>query len=568
MSKWYEISNLRLVMVSHIVGVFLLSGQFTAHSQTPQPPPATQPPPPAGRPSGSGTQAPDQSKPNSETKPETHITPEEAKQLFGLVDQLVKFSSEETGLPVKSQVKRQLTTRAAVEKYLKEKMDDEDAKRMQRSEIVLKKFGLLDRDFDLKPFLLALLTEQIAAYYDPKEKAINLLDWVSIDEQKPVLAHELTHALQDQHVNLDKWSDQTPPDVSRTSSEDSDHLAKDEIDTARDAVTEGQATAVMMDSILKPMGKSLVGDPEVVEVIKEKMNGSEDSPVLARAPLLLSESLLFPYREGLSFEQDVWMDRGQVAAFSGALDRPPSSTWEIMNPREYEQGHVPSVPYLPDIHPLLDASYRPYDIGQVGELDVQILANLFSGEKAARDLTPAWDGGIYWAGQKLSATPAEQATTKSIAFFYLSVWRNEKSAQAFANLYADELVRKYSGVKPDAEATKDANAADGATERVWTTNEGPVVITQKGKLVFVAESFDLPVARKLAFMVLEAQGNGPLQNASVEPPPAGHPPAGEEPRPAGLTGPLVRFMSNCGVTRAVADAALRGTRRTNFQPFR
>ena len=90
---------------------------------------------------------------------------------------------------------------------------------MQRSEIVLKKFGLLDRDFDLKPFLLALLKEQIAAYYDPKEKIINLLDWVSVDEQKSVLAHELTHALQDQHVNLDKWSDQTPSDVSRTSAD-------------------------------------------------------------------------------------------------------------------------------------------------------------------------------------------------------------------------------------------------------------------------------------------------------------------------------------------------------------
>ena len=102
---------------------------------------------------------------------ETHITPDQAQQLFSLVDQLLKFSSEETGSPIKSQVKRQMTTRAAVESYLTEKFnEDEDAKRMQRSEIVLKKFGLLDRDFDLKPFLLSLLKEQIEAYYDPKTK--------------------------------------------------------------------------------------------------------------------------------------------------------------------------------------------------------------------------------------------------------------------------------------------------------------------------------------------------------------------------------------------------------------
>jgi len=563
MSKWYRINSLPRGIVAQIAGIFLLTGQFTASAQSPQTPPAQQTPAPAGMPSGTGSEAPEQGKPESKAKPETHITPEEAKQLFGLVDQLIKFSSQETGLPIKSEVKRQLTTRAAVEKYLKEKMDDEDAKRMERSEIVLKKFGLLDRDFDLKPFLLELLKEQIAAYYDPKEKTVNLLDWVAVDDQKSVLAHELTHALQDQHVNLDKWGDQTPPDVSRTSAEDTDHLAKDEIDTARDAVTEGQATAVMMDSILKPMGKSLVGDPEVVEIIKQRMNGSEDSPVLARAPLLLSESLLFPYREGLSFEQDVWMDRGQAAAFTGALDRPPSSTWEIMNPREYERARVPSVPYLPNIHPLLDATYRPYDIGQVGELDVHILTNLFGGEKASVDLTPAWDGGIYWAGQRLNATPAEQATTKSIAFFYLSAWKNESSAQDFAALYAEELGRKYSGVKSNAAATKDADAESGAAEKVWTTNEGPVVITQKGKLVFVAESFDLPVARKLTNLILESQASGPLKNASLEPSSNVSPLAsGNASHPASLSGPLVRFMSNCGVAKAAVDAVSRGAAAT------
>src|SRR5581483_6450472 len=214
-------------------------------------------------------------KPSPKADGDTHITPDQAKELFSLVDQLMKFSSDETGLPVKSAVKRQLTTRAAVESYLSEKFnEDEDAKRMQRSEIVLKKFGLLDRDFDLKPFLLSLLKEQIAAYYDPKAKTVNLLDWVSVDEQKPVLAHELTHALQDQHVDLEKWSDQTPDEVSTNYKDDQDHLAKDEMDTAREAVAEGQATAAMMDDILKPMGKSLIKDPEVVDLIKEQMEGT------------------------------------------------------------------------------------------------------------------------------------------------------------------------------------------------------------------------------------------------------------------------------------------------------
>jgi len=112
---------------------------------------------------------------------------------------------------------------------------------------------------------------------------------------------------------------------------------------------------------------------------------------MARAPLLLSESLLFPYREGLSFEQDVWMDQGQAAAFTGTLDRPPTSTWEIDNPREYERGRSPAVPLLPDIHPLVDKLYQPYDIGQVGELDLHILTELFGGDDAARDLEDLYD---------------------------------------------------------------------------------------------------------------------------------------------------------------------------------
>lgn len=571
MSKWYQMSKIQRNILSLAAVLSLLTASAFEQAPVPQAPPVPQTPPgsqttPSAKPGAQSTAKPDS---GDLAKGETHITPEQAKQLFGMVDVLLKFSSQESGFPIKSDVKRQMTTRSDVESYLREKFDeDEDAKRMERSEIVLKKFGLLDRDFNLKPFLLALLKEQIEAYYDPKTKTVNLLDWISPDEQKPVLAHELTHALQDQHLDLDKWSDQTPPDVSHSSSEDSDHLAKDELDTAREAVTEGQATAVMMDNILKPMGKSLIGDPEVVDVIKQQMTGSENSPVLARAPLLLSESLLFPYREGLSFEQDVWMDRGQAAAFTGALDRPPASTWEVMNPREYEHGHVPAIPYLPDIHPLVDATYKPYDIGQVGQLDVHILTGLFGSESVARDLTPAWDGGIYWAGQRRNATPAEQDSTKSISFFYLSVWKNAASAQAFVHLYADELGRKYTSLKPEKSAAKVSDDTEGTVEQVFSSEEGPVVITRRGKLVFVSESFDLPLARKLTNLILSSQGSGPLQSAS-----AAHTPSELQTEAYGVTpheslsDPMVHFFSNCGVTKAVVDAGLEVGRRAGNTPL-
>uniref|UniRef100_E6QKE7 Uncharacterized protein n=1 Tax=mine drainage metagenome TaxID=410659 RepID=E6QKE7_9ZZZZ len=351
-----------------------------------------------------------------------------------------------------------------------------------------------------------------------------------------MLVHELTHALQDQHVDLDKWSDQTPPDVSQNVSEDNEHLAEDEMDTARTAVLEGQAMAVFVDYTLKPSGRSLIKDPELVERLEEQMNSTADSPVLARAPLLLSESLLFPYKEGLSFEQDVWMDKGRQAAFAGALDRPPSSSWEVMNPRMYEQNKQAPIPLMPDIHALVDARYRPYDIGQIGQLDLRILAELYGGPAAARQLTPAWDGGVYWAGQlKSEHTAAEQAGTGSIALLYLSAWKNRASARVFAAMYANELGEKYSGVKPVAQIGQADN-----DDQVYSTSEGPVLIRVRDKYVFVAESFDLETARKLGDLMIDAQGTGELQKASNSVP---------RQQLEDVSSSWIRFLGSCGVMK-------------------
>src|SRR6202035_1598624 len=135
-----------------------------------------------------------------------------------------------------------------------------------------------------------------------------------------------------------------------------------ELDTARTAALEGQAMAVFLDYSLKPSGRSIIKNPELLDQLQNQMQATDDSPVLTRAPLLLSESLLFPYKDGLSFEQDVWMDKGREAAFAGVLDRPPSSSWEVINPRAYEQGKQSPILVLHNIHPLVDSQYTPYDI--------------------------------------------------------------------------------------------------------------------------------------------------------------------------------------------------------------
>ena len=495
-------------------------GQTPANSSPAEQSPAQQAP---------GQQAPDQK------APETHLNSSQAKELFRSVDEILHFASDDSRLAIKHDVKRKLQTRSSVEKYVVGKFDDDaDAKRMQRSEIVLKKFGLLDRDFQLRPFLVSLLTEQIAGYYDSKTKTVNLLDWISPDTQKPVLAHELTHALQDQHVDLNHWEDKTLDGVSKNAVEDVKHIEVDEADTARDAVLEGQAMVVFVDYSLKPSGKTLLSIPDIGGDKLDALSDTSDSPIMARAPLLLQESLLFPYRDGLSFEQKLMKDQGIDQAFAGVLDRPPSSSYEILNPKSYERKVKPPLLQMPDIHGLIEEQYDPYDIGVMGALDVRILTKLFAGDDAAIALTPEWDGGIYYAAQSKSAkTPEQRAQTGSVSLLYLSAWKSADAAKTFAAIYANELSRKYTGVKRD----KDAESSSASnTEQIYQTSEGPVLIALSGKDVFASEGFDLTLAHKLELLMIGAQTNGDLQTARS---------AGPE-----LSGEVENFMGKCGLMRA------------------
>lgn len=487
--------------------------------------------------------------PTAPSRQETRMTPAQARELFADVGQILQFVSTDTRFPIRHTVKSRLITRAEVEKYLVSKMnDDKDAKRMEREEIVLKKFGLIDSDFQLRPFLVKLLDEQIAAYYDSKTKTVNLLDWIAPEQQKPVLAHELTHALQDQDVNLDKWESPGSDDISRTYKQDQQHVATDEDDTAREAVVEGQAMAVFVDYSLKPIGRSLRSSPELLEPLIEQMTGDDSSrdPVLARAPLLLQESLLFPYKYGLKFEGDLIADdKDPSAPFAGVLARPPASSYEVMNPHEYER-HV-TVPLLtmPDIHSVIDADYNPYDIGVMGELDVRILSELFGGPDAVKEFTPAWDGGIYYAAQRKDAP--DKTSTDSVALFYLSQWTSEDVAADFARMYTHELGQQFSQV------TRDTQDESDPSEQIYQTNQGPVLIVTKGKDVFVSESFPLALARKLEFFMVSAQdqsgaqiASGPRPRNPISP---GRSEADSSPWPD-LTGNLVRFMAGCGLMKA------------------
>ena len=499
----------------------------------------------AGAQAKSGSQAPPPVSGKAAPGGDTILTQEQQKALLGDEDEILHFVSKDTLLPIVAPVKCRFVSRESVAKELRKKFDeDKDTKRMERSELVLKKFGFLDRDFQLRPFLLSLLTEQIAGFYDNKTKQMNLLDWVPIDQQKPVMAHELTHALQDQKVDLTKWGDQEIEGVAKNVTEDNRHIATDEVDTAREAVLEGQAMVSFADHMLADAGhpgKTLKDFPQLSQQMEATAGDMSDSPVLSRAPLVLQQALLFPYTSGLTFEQAVLVKEGTDAAFSGVLNTPPSSSYEILTPQAYlHHAHVPLI-VLPDIHPMLkEAGYEPYDVGVMGELDVRMTAELFGGRPLAEALAPEWDGGTYYAAQRSKATPAEKDTTASLALLYSSHWKNEDSARSYFEVFEQEMPRQYDGLVRRKSDEKDEN------ERVYTTREGDVLLTLEDKNVWVSEGFDLAMARKLREAVDAAnvpQGKGPLMQARE---------AGGRKQEVGnreLVGGLARAIASFGMMR-------------------
>ena len=431
----------------------------------------------------------------------------ERQQLLDEVDPMTQFVSADTALPIHHRVKRRLISRDEVNRYLRDRFkDDESTKRLERSELVLKKFGLLERDFDLQPFLISLLTEQIAGYYDNKTKQVNLLDWVAPAEQKPVLAHELTHALQDQTVDLESWSDSHVHGISKANDDDRRHIATDELETAREAVAEGQAMVVFFDDAMRATKKTLADVPEETELLDADAE-DKGSPVMERAPLLLRESLLFPYSDGLRFEHAVLLKRGRKGAFADVLARPPSTSYEIMNPAAYlAVAPVPSLA-MPDVHPLLDTEYEPYDVGAMGELDVRIFAGVLGGKAAAERLAPAWDGGIYYAAQRRAATAAEKALPGSIVLVYQSRWRTPEAARSFAALYALGLRHKYATV------TRRSEDELLPGEQVYTTPEGDAVLFTTGNDLFLTEGLPLALSRKLRPLFGDTGVSGPQMQA-------------------------------------------------------
>jgi hypothetical protein len=433
-------------------------------------------------------------------KDEIKITPRQAEELFHSVDEILEFDSKFTGLPIKHEIKRRLTGRDEVVSFLKQS-SEEDTQRLKRSELVLKKFGLLPRNFDLETFLVSLLREEVAGYYDPKTKTVNLLDWVPMEEQEPVMAHELTHALQDQSVGLKKWMEKGDKDLEKIRRDVTpEDIEYDEMDDAREAVVEGQAQAMMFQYAIAPTGHSITDSPGLVNAMEdETMTGTSSTKVFNEAPIFMKESLTFPYSYGMEFVLKVLQKGGRQQAFEGVLKNPPHTTRQIMQPETYLSGEKIEPIRVPDFKRDFSA-YQKFDVGAMGEFDVAVLVEQYAGKELSKEMYPEWRGGYYYAAKSAQNLGTDVSVTAPLGLLYVSRWSSADAASEFAGIYAHSLKQRYNKAVAADDSHADAvpEHADEKPNKIsllkgrhaWTTEEGTVVIEEQGDIVLISESLD------------------------------------------------------------------------------
>lgn len=343
----------------------------------------------------------------------------QSQEFLQAADEVLAEMSKLVSLPILSPLKKSMRSREEIRAYLLQKMkEDKDAGKRYADQKTMEKFGLLPKDYPMDQVLVKVLTEQIAGLYDPDSQEFFIADWASAAEQRPVMSHELTHALQDQHFHIDKWTDAAKPN--------------DDGELARDAVIEGSAMAAMLDYELAGKGSIRdLGDFDPAMF----MGDLDSSPELSKAPKVLQDELLFPYLAGIMFTQHVLKAGNGWPDFYKVFDKPPASTQQIMHPDLYLQGVMPAKVELPATKGLISADWKKLDENNMGEFGVKEILKQFLPKNRATTLAATWTGDRY-------AIFENQKKQRTLLVFRVRL-ANDADAARFFGAYSEILEMKY-----------------------------------------------------------------------------------------------------------------------------
>ena len=353
-------------------------------------------------------------------------------------------------------------------KLLSEEMPDEEIKAIEKT---LMKFGLIPADLDLKETLVELFAKNVGGFYDPKGKKLILVGEAPFVYQglwgEVLLAHELTHALADQHFDLEKFLPSKRGD--------------DDFTLARQAVGEGDATLIMFEYVLMGWDKDAGQLPGLLTMLE--LSAAIPAPTMLKTlPLVFRENLIFPYARGYDFVLRI-KEKGGWQAVNRLYQAPPSSTEEILHPEKFLAGNDKAVKVrLPDLEKVLGQAYQPLDRNTLGELNLAILLIEFLGAEEASKAAVGWAGDEY----------ASFEANGRILLIWLTLWDTPKDAREFYSAYTHLVANKYRQEKEENIEPEEEGVAS-----LWLTEEDLVLVERRGRLVIIVEGMERVLLERL-----------------------------------------------------------------------
>ncbi len=310
---------------------------------------------------------------------------------------ILKEVSEARGLPMRRPVNVEFEDKDQVRGYLRGQLSQDGAQeKLDLQGRLFMRLGMYPRTDRFTGELEDLLVSQVGGYYDPDRDVFVVAQWIDLELQKPVMAHELLHALQDQWFHLSDYINEV--------------VDRGDAAMARQAVLEGDGMAAMLDYSLKPQGLDFtkIGDVVGMTQLGMTMAAGSEYAFPPETPQLLKDLLLFPYAYGTAFLQA----RKRHASWS-EMNRiyrdPPESTEQILHPEKYwcERDHPVKVE-LPPVPEGMHLGAPVYE-DTFGQYLIYLwLKTVLSGEVSVR----ASDG---WGGDRIALYGKPGAEAVSLA---------------------------------------------------------------------------------------------------------------------------------------------------------
>lgn len=301
------------------------------------------------------------------------------------------------------------------------------------------------------------MTSQVIGLYDLRVKTLYVRsnNNEAFGVRRDVIAHEYTHALQDQYYNLNKLL----PDESTATYRNSDRLS------AIHALTEGDAVTTQVLYVARNYS------PTEYKAWVRAQQVSSPGPTLPQA---VQREFYFPYDDGVRFAETLYKSGG-MKSIDGAYTRLPASTYEIMHPTAYLHGWRPAQVVIHGVQGF--QNWKQLDDDVLGAFGYQLLIWEYLPKSLATHVTDSYRGDRYVFLER----------GKQDAALFRSQWTNHGAAVRARNALVSAIRHRYANT-----------AVSSTTTRLVRTPDGAVDFTVKGAMLDMAYGPSGAEALKLA----------------------------------------------------------------------